>query len=582
MLTKLQLRNNFIAYNKARYLDFTTNYSSKQRRLINLLPLLLHTNLNLMPGYISKHTPHGIADYMADMQSLHDAGKLNAQFAAYQDIPLKQPPIESIFIQQCILTGEVIFWVIHNSQLDSQQVDLLNKKTASIIRWLASFDIKMSYIVSDAASISYQYYSFKQYKYHIDKCFFLDNFYAESLLIAGKIPAWWLYISEQNAQQDRQVIYCGDLVTPRPNDYMSAAIWHLYNIFRQPETSWINLAIIDQFIISRIHRFFSVELRDMVHSSDNMPAADIHHDYSVYLKDTIDIKQTSIDYSLLNRFHRTYRATGHKTVFDYLTSASRQQDKSQREVDFLQYMEVIASLLKRSERLFRRIKTLLNLTFDSSSSMSYELNNITNGLLSRLVDTDRKITFINPLPAFMLERVHFRQNADPDQHSWSLLIGDQRSDTEIRSANDLIHLLCWAFVNQLIDASTQVSIQCMDLSIRQIDILNILKTLQQCVDINDFTDIDIDKYIDTPQPTKSILFIGHTSDNFNEQIIEHLVIYTSGEVFIHSYRGLHVFYNWFESNPRQAVHVRLYGNRANNFRSLNQKILSRFSTVSIY
>jgi len=581
MLTKRQLRNNFIAYNKARYLDFTNNYSSKQRRLINLLPLLLHTNLNLMPGYISKHTPHGIADYTADKQSLHDAGKLNAQFAAYQNIPLEQPPIEAIFIQQCILTGEVIFWVIHDSQLDSQQVDLLDKKTASIIRWLASFDIKMSYIVSDAASISYQYYSFKKYKFHIDKCFFLDNFYAESLLVAGKIPAWWLYISEPEAQQDRQVIYCGNLVTPRPNDYMSAAIWHLYNIFRQPETSWINLAIIDQFIISRIHRFFSVDLRDMVHNSDNMPAEDIHHDYSVYLKDTIDIKQTSIDYSLLNRFHTTYRTTGHKTVFDYLTSASRQQDKSQTEMDFIKYMEVIASLLKRSERLFRRIKTLLNLTFDSSS-MSYELNNITNGLLSRLVDTDRKIAFINPSPAFMLERVHFRQNADADQHSWSLLVGDQRSDTEIRSANNLIHLLCWAFVNQLIDASTQVSIQCMDFSIRQIDILNILKTLQQCVDISDFTDIDIDKYIDTPQPTKSILFIGHTSDNFHEQIIEHLVIYNSGEVFIHSYRGLHVFYNWFESNPRQAVHVRLYGNRANNFRSLNQKILSRFSTVAIY
>jgi adenylate cyclase len=543
-----------------------------------------------MPGHISRHSPHRIAGYTPDPRNLQDATRLNKQFSYQEDELPEQPAIDALFIQQSILTGETILWVIHSPKLDPRQLDLLGKKTASIVKWLSGFGIQMNYIVSDAASISYQYYSFKHYKFHIDKCFFLDNFYAESLLLAGKIPAWWLYINERAADQDPQVIHCGDLSTPRPNDYMSAAIWHLYNVFKQPETSWINLAIIDQFVTSRMHQFFSIELREIVHTQEQISQMDIHQDYCMYLKDTIDIKQADIDYSLLSSLPNDWKAGSpgehqvqHKTVFDYLTSTELQARQPDRpDLEFRRYHQVIESLLQRSESLFRRIKTFLSLGFGASGNMSHELNAITNGLLSRLVPSDKKIIFTNPSSAYVLDKVHFRQQINTDSGGWSLLAREQDSESEIHQADNLVHLVCWAFVNRLIDTSTQVSIQCADFSIRQIDIQNIIKTLQHNIQSADFTDIDIDNFVETPKPVKSVLFIGHTSDNFREQTIEHLIVYNSGEIFVHSYRGLHVFYNWFESNPQQALQTCLYGSHANDYRSLNQKILSRFSNIAVY
>ena len=589
MHTKAQLRNRFLEYNAARINDFESTYSPKQARLIELLPVLIHTNQNLMPGYISKHTPAGIAAFTPSQQMLQDALRLNQNFSFDAGELAENPAIESLFIQQCILTGEVILWVIHHERLNEQQIDLLNRKTAAIVKWLAGFDVHMHFIVSNAASISYNYYSFKHYKFHIDKCFFLDSFYAESMLLGGKVPAWWLYTTDAEREQQEELVYCGDLVPPRPRDYMSAAIWHLYNIFQQPETSWINLAIIEQFVTRRMHQFFAVELREIVHNSEDLVDMNIYQGYSVYLKDTIDIKQASVDYSIVSHIASSgagsrgiARQAAHKTVFDYLSPGKIPASiNSHAGVDFRRYSQAIASLLKQSEQLFRRIKTFLNLTSSSCVQLCHELNAITSGLLSRLVETDRKISFINPSPVFALEKAHFRNTLSSQGNSWTLLADARDDSSAMHSSDNLIHLVCWAYLNRLIDGATQVSVQCADFSIRQIDIQNIIRTLQKSVHFSDFTDIDINHYMDEPRPIKSVLFIGHSSEYFREQTIDHLIIYNTGEIFIHAYKGLHVFYNWFESAAHQSVHACLYGSWANDYRNLNRKILSRINDISV-
>ena len=590
MTTKAQTRHRYLAYSDARLQRFCENYTEKQARLIRLLPLLLHTNKNLMPGHISKRIPYGISGYTPPERSLLDAQKISSTFRYDPENQPEQAAIEAVFLQQCILSGEEIFWVIHNDKLDRGQLDLLNGKLTAIMKWLGSFGIQLQFILSTASSISYQYYSFKHYKFHIDKCFFLDNFYAESIYLGGKIPAWWLYVTEADKASEDDLLLCGELVTPRPGDYMSAAIWHLYNIFQQPETSWVNLAIIEQFVTSRMHQFFAVELREIVHNADEMSELDVYQGYSIYLKDTIDIKQENLDYNIISNKNRTLhgssgtrRQHAHKTVFDYLSSAKVPASlDSHAGVDFRRYSQAVESLFKRSEQLFRRIKTCLNLTSTSCVSLCHELNSITNGLLSRLVDADKKITFINPSPVFSMERIHFRNQLDKDGESWSMLADPRDEQSVIKTSDKLIHLVCWGFLNRLIDGASQVSIQCADFSIRQTDIQNIIRALQHSVHFSDFTDIEIDQFIDEPRPVRSVLFIGHNSEYFREQTIDHLIIYNTGEIFIHSYKGLHVFYNWFQSAPQQSVNACLYGSWAKDYRNLNRKILSRIEDISVY
>jgi adenylate cyclase len=589
MHSRAHLKHNYLSYNEARYNGFAANYSSEQKRLIRLLPLLLHTNVNLMPGFVSRHTPHGISGYTPDVYSLEQATRINQHFSYDPESPPRPTAIESLFIQQCFLTGEIIFWVIHDRHLDQNQIRLLNRKIADIIKWLGSAGIQMNYMVCNAASIPYSYYSMKKYRYHIDKCFFLDNFYAESIYLAGKIPAWWLYLKE--SEDDYPVIYCGELATPRANDYLSAAIWHLYNVYRHPLTSWINLAIIDQFISRKVHTFFSIDLRDMVHQSPDKTKIDTLQGYSIYLKDIVNIKHSDIDYSILDEYREnnlpmreitTVKQPLHNTVFSTIGKLKQMTDnETSITVEFNRYRHAMENLLHQCEQLFRRIKTYLNLTAPSPGHSDHNLHTITNGLLSRLIDTQNRIIPVNYSARFVLDRVHFRYQTSKQGNYWLLMSDDQGERQKIYQKKNLIHLVTWAFVNGLVDVSTQLSIHCEDFSIRQIDILNIIRTLKQNIDRNSLNEVDIDHFLSEPEPLQSMLFIGHHSKNFREQTIDHLIIYNTGEVRIYAYHGLHVFHNWFQSNPGQSVSACLYGAWSNDYRSLNRKILSRIDHIAI-
>ena len=52
----------------------------RQRVFLNLLPLLFHQNVPLLPGFISTDTPAGIPDYKPSRQTLYDAGQFSKSF----------------------------------------------------------------------------------------------------------------------------------------------------------------------------------------------------------------------------------------------------------------------------------------------------------------------------------------------------------------------------------------------------------------------------------------------------------------------------------------------------------------------
>lgn len=580
MLSISEISNMIEGYYRGRRDHLLQQYNSRQQKAIELLPLLFHTNINMMPGYIGKYMPSGISHFTPSREQIIAATRLSKYFHYDSDDQSNdnksvKTDIASILIQDCFISGEKILWIIYQENLEKNEIQLLNKKASNLVKWLQRQGIEFTSIVSSENEIAYHYYSSHNYDYHIDKCFFLDNFYAESILLAGKPFSWWFSgdFCEGTELENDNVINCGELIRPGYRDYTSAAIWYLYSIFNQPVNSYLNLSLIDHFISNGSHHFFSKRLKNRIMSSQKPEEIDTHEMYQNYLDNMISNHVKPYLNALQGRVRTTPGSSKP-------AKSPRHYPKGTPRIatDFIKHSASICNIYAAAENSFRRIKICLNLRGFNQSQLSPTLSSISCGLLSRLYNTGNKIPITNHSDVFLLDRVSYKHNSTDNEESWSLMYNDM----PVHTNNNLITLTCWAFVNRLIDTSTQISIQQPEYNIRQIDILEIIKTLGRNIEIDQLLKRDINNFIDEPIPVKSLLFIGHSTDNFKQRMIDHIIIYNTGEVYSHKYNDIQHFYSWHKSYPNQHIIAYLYGSWANKYREIDRKTLKLIDNVSVY
>ncbi len=94
-----QLRQRFLAVNAGRLQRARQALSSRQERVLRLLPLLFHINHPLLPGYLSASTPAGLSGFEADDEVLAEAQRLARSFVykPRRQEPAQQP-IHGLFL----------------------------------------------------------------------------------------------------------------------------------------------------------------------------------------------------------------------------------------------------------------------------------------------------------------------------------------------------------------------------------------------------------------------------------------------------------------------------------------------------
>jgi len=75
-----QLRARFLQINQGRLLRAVEALSTRQQLVLKLLPLLLHVNHPLLPGYVSASTPAGLSGFEPDDESLAEVQRLTRSF----------------------------------------------------------------------------------------------------------------------------------------------------------------------------------------------------------------------------------------------------------------------------------------------------------------------------------------------------------------------------------------------------------------------------------------------------------------------------------------------------------------------
>ncbi len=246
------------------------NLTSRQRDLIDALPLLFSTNEPSLPGYVAGDTPVGVCDYTPGPSALQAAGRLAKSFRYEGGRQKSQRSlIEGLYLMGSPGTvgysksSDFDIWLVHDPKLGGSPLEALQDKAKRIEALAASLGLEMHFFVfdaqgfrsgetltlSDESSGSSQHY------------LLLDEFYRSGLLLAGLKPMWWFVPPEDENHYDDYVaeacksgtrpgldyVDFGGLTDIPAAEFFGAAVWQLYKSIDSPYKSVLKLLLVEAY-----------------------------------------------------------------------------------------------------------------------------------------------------------------------------------------------------------------------------------------------------------------------------------------------------------------------------------------------
>ena len=263
------LADRFAQFNQHRLMRVLNSLSGRQRDFLELLPLLFQVNHPLLPGYISKDIPAGIADYAPSKKAIKAAKKLARSFD-YEHRLLRFFPIQGIFSMGSpgtiaySKTSDLDLWLCYDPAVEEDEVTLLSKKAGEIEKYALSIGLEVHFFVLSAESFrSGQTLSLSDESSGSSQhALLLDEFYRSSLLLAGLPPLWWCvpkehehryddYAAEliaENAAFGRDYLDFGGLSGIPASEFFGAGVWQLYKSIDSPFKSVLKLLLIESYV----------------------------------------------------------------------------------------------------------------------------------------------------------------------------------------------------------------------------------------------------------------------------------------------------------------------------------------------
>lgn len=136
-----QLKLRFLALNNIRLQRTREAISLRQQLFLDLLPLLLHVNHPMLPGYQGSDTPCGIAYFKPDKSQINAANIIARSFEIKKDFLHREPSIDAVFIMGSVGTiahsdrSDFDIWVCHKNNIKKTLLQKLEKKLGEISSW---------------------------------------------------------------------------------------------------------------------------------------------------------------------------------------------------------------------------------------------------------------------------------------------------------------------------------------------------------------------------------------------------------------------------------------------------------------
>jgi adenylate cyclase class 1 len=243
-----------------------------------IIPALLNVNESHLPGHvaegekacgicgmnISQDVRKAIYDYFPETRN-----RLNA----YRRHFTSRPVIESLFLMGSIGTvaqtgkSDFDYWVcVDLSEISESEADKLTEKTAQISRWCRDkFDMEVHFFVSDLEHIRNNDFGKvdQESTGSSQKKFLKEECYRTLLLVAGKVPFWWVLpagiqeeqyrdtweaFTRRDADEADEYVDLGYLGDVSKDEFLGTALWQMTKGMQDPFKAVLKMAMMERYL----------------------------------------------------------------------------------------------------------------------------------------------------------------------------------------------------------------------------------------------------------------------------------------------------------------------------------------------
>lgn len=611
--------NRFLQYNISR-IKAAEQFSQQQADFFfKLVPLLLHVNHPELPGFLHQEAcPGGIHLYTPEKvisdELIRRYFPATPPLSALASTAPKKNAIHSLKTIGSIGTiaqsakSDCDYWVsVRFEELGENSLHQLQEKCELIEQWAMVYGIEVHFFLMDidqARENSFESNAEDESAGSALKLLLKDELFRTHILVAGKIPLWWLIPPGLNEEQYRN---CADKFTTdkqiNPNffvdlGYLSeipkseifgACLWQLNKALESPFKSVIKFAYLELLLNyrGRALALFSDKIKCLV----TYPEKLANHDEMELALDEIDpyllLSRDIIDYYRTQAGDPSREQLVRKCLFlktiEGMDRRTKGTDQAQSQWNSTMAMMMKWKLLPEDftdlislstwshkklmvlgaqvhEYLidtYKRLRDIIN-KFEEETGLTITSRDI--AILGRKLFTfyekkPNKVDYIRTISAASMgrehvtihvtrlqgETVYFAFQGDHDQES---LRGN--ADLVIKRDTSLIALITWLIINGIVQKNTALHMTKNYLSLSSHDLEGLARAIRDTFQKVDIAHIPAEQLLKTEQIERALVIINLHREKVRGSKTLHSAVLSQnsyGEYFVHEYDTLAQFKN---------------------------------------
>ncbi len=492
------IKRRFFAINRERLRRVRDGLRDRQQCFLELLPLLIHINHPMLPGYLSAATPAGISDYAPTRRAIAAGRRLSKSFT-YRKRALRRHDILAVYLMGSTGTiahsrsSDLDIWLCTRPDLGEAERALLQEKVTGIEHWASGLGLEVHFfLMNDEAFRAGEVQQLSREssgtaQYHL----LLDEFYRTGLLIAGRYPIWWLVPPEYETDYDayvrgllhkrfvarHEVLDFGGLADLPAGEFLGAALWQIYKGVSSPYKSVLKILLMEAYAAEYpATELLSLQHKRLIHAGETR--LDVLDPYVQMYRRVEHYLRAHGEQERLELARRCF----YFKAGEYMSRPDRRgQERWQREL-LASILEewgwtppLLASLdgrwnwkIDRVAEERRRLVAALTRSYDLVAEFARtharefridpgELNLLGRRLYAAFQRKAGKVDLVNPGISGDLseERLSLHFHNGSDQGSWSLYRGEVEpeqveNERPLRRTRRLLELLGWCHFNRVV------------------------------------------------------------------------------------------------------------------------------------
>ncbi len=273
-------RQLFIRYNRFKLDRINEILAFRDRRVFTIIPRLLHSNQEGLPGYIEGNVPQGISNYVLTPEILFTAEELFPGVIIRRNVEFK-PFIETVLLMGSI--GSIAHTqksdldytlLVHKENVSKEQLDLFGKKLRLIEEWVwENHRLEIHFFVNDIDEVKANIFGESDSESTGSALAKLlkEEMYRSLVIIAGKMPFWWIMPLETSDKQYDEAcnmirshrtllnpddfVDIGNVEDISQGEFFGGSIWALIKSFKSPFKTLIKMGLLEEYMFreTRFH-----------------------------------------------------------------------------------------------------------------------------------------------------------------------------------------------------------------------------------------------------------------------------------------------------------------------------------------